>query len=66
MNYSLIISFLVIIYSILVNQNPLIVNLDSKTLRISVRYLLIILSIFESDKKWLEKILKIIIILLED
>lgn len=66
MNYSLIISFLVIIYSILVNQNPLIVNLDSKQLLKSIRWLPIILSIFESDKKWLEKILKIIIILLED
>ena len=66
MNYVLIISFLVIIFSFSTRHIPSIVNLDSKQLRILIRGILIILSIFESDKKWLETILKIIIILLDD
>lgn len=66
MNYILSISSLVIIFSLSIHHFPLIVNLDSKQLLKSIRWLPIILSIFESNKKWLEKILKIIIILLED
>lgn len=66
MNYNCSILLLLITFSILIHHIPLIASLDSKQLLKSVRWLPIILSIFESDKKWLEKILKIIIILLED
>lgn len=66
MNHNFNILFLLITVSILIHDIPLIVSLDSKQLLNSIRWLPIILSIFESNKKWLEKILKIIIILLED
>lgn len=66
MNHNFNILFLLITVSILIHDIPLIASLDSKQLLNSIRWLPIILSIFESNKKWLEKILKIIIILLED
>jgi len=66
MNYNLSILLLLITVPILIHDIPLIASLDSKQLLKLIRWLPIILSIFESDKKWLETILKIIIILLED
>ena len=66
MNYNLSILLLLITVPILIHDIPLIAGLDSKQLLKLIRWLPIILSIFESDKKWLETILKIIIILLED
>lgn len=66
MNFNFSFLLLLITVSILIHDIPLRASLDSKQLLKSSRWLPIILSVFESDKKWLEKILKIIIILLED